>query len=212
MNYPYQEDTGLLYGKMGGVLFFHEYTRYTGEEIYNEYAYDLLMSVLNNLSKDIPVGFAQGFSGIGWGIQYLLSNRLLEADSEEIFEEIDRKIMEVDPLRMVDLSFDHGLAGIVFYITTRLICAGTDLSFRTQHASYLNQLNDGVERLAEEKVLTDIRKKFHTAYHGTHIIPEEIHIPDFFYGEELPVIKEYYLLPLGIKNGLTGVALKLTGL
>ncbi|MCD7933609.1 MAG: hypothetical protein LUH15_20955 [Tannerellaceae bacterium] len=165
--------------KDGGVLFFHEYARYTGEEIYNEYAYDLLMSVLNNLSKDIPIGFAQGFSGIGWGIQYLSSNRLLEADSEEIFEEIDRKIMEVDPLRMVDLSFDHGLAGIVFYITTRLICAGTDLSFRTQHASYLNQLNDGVERLAEEKVLTDIRKKFHTAYHGTYIIPEEIHIPDF---------------------------------
>ena len=120
LNASFISDLGLFHGKMGCVLFFAQYARYTHDEYYEEFANELLDEICEDIIKDIPIGLEYGLCGIGWGIEYLVQNGFLEGDTDEILEDFDNRIMEYDVLRMSDLSFRQGLAGIAFYVIARL--------------------------------------------------------------------------------------------
>ncbi len=117
---PFISDIGLLYGKMGIALLFYEYARYTSCDIYNDMGEELLDDVLNQIHKGMSIRFDIGLSGIGWGIKYLLQNRFIEGDENEICEEIDHEIMRTDLLRIDDFSLESGLEGLFYYISARL--------------------------------------------------------------------------------------------
>ncbi len=74
---------------------------------------------MSHLSSNVGIGFADGLCGIGWGICYLLENHYLEGEADEILQEIDAKVLEYEPLRMIDLSVETGLAGIAVYLAKR---------------------------------------------------------------------------------------------
>lgn len=48
----------------------------------------------------MPVDFCSGLSGVGWGVEYLIQNKFVDADSDELLEDIDAKIMEWDVRRI----------------------------------------------------------------------------------------------------------------
>lgn len=114
------DDVGLYYGKMGIVLFFAHYARYTGCSVYEDFADELLGEVIENISDELPINMRTGLCGIGWGIEYLIQNHFMEGNSDEILSELDEKIMERDLRRIKDLSFDTGLEGISCYVRMRL--------------------------------------------------------------------------------------------
>ena len=120
MNASFLTDLGLYHGKMGIVLFFAHYGRYTGEILYDDFAGELLDEIYSEIHTDMPINFESGLCGIGWGIEYLLENGFMEGDSNEILSEIDAKIMERDLRRIKDLSFRTGLEGISCYIQKRI--------------------------------------------------------------------------------------------
>ena len=120
MNASFLTDLGLYHGKMGIVLFFAHYGRYTGETLYDDFAGELLDEIQNEIHIDMPINFESGLCGIGWGIEYLLENGFMEGDSDEILSDIDIKIMEWDLRRIKDLSFRTGLEGISCYIQKRI--------------------------------------------------------------------------------------------
>ena len=66
LNASFISDLGLFHGKMGCVLFFAEYTRYTHDEHYEEFANELLDEICEDITKDIPIGLENGLCGIGW--------------------------------------------------------------------------------------------------------------------------------------------------
>lgn len=113
-------DIGLLRGKMGLVIFFMHYHQSTHNEVYEDVATELMDGIIKEIHKELPVTFESGLSGIGWGIDYLIHQGFAEGNSEEVCEEIDRRIMEVDPRRMSDLSFETGLGGILCYVLGHL--------------------------------------------------------------------------------------------
>lgn len=112
----FRRDLGVLNGKMGIVLFFFHYARYTGRVLYEDFAGEMLEEVIQELHSDLPIRFSDGLCGIGWGVEYLIQNAFIEGDSDEILEDLDQKIMEWDPRRATDLSFESGLEG------SRLLC------------------------------------------------------------------------------------------
>lgn len=116
MNASFQDDLGIYKGKMGAVLFFAHYSRYTGESRYAEYASDLLDEIYTDLNERTPVDFAYGLCGIAWGIEHLVQQDFTQGDTGEILEDLNAKIMERNPLRIQDLSFEKGLEGIAYYI------------------------------------------------------------------------------------------------
>lgn len=136
------DDVGLFHGKTGVVLFFAHYARYTGIEMYDDFAEKLLEDIANNISKALPINMEFGLCGIGWGINYLIQNGFMKGDPNEILADIDEKIMERDLRRVKDLSLETGLMGIYYYIQSRIefsVCNGKDVPF--DH-SYLSEWRD----------------------------------------------------------------------
>ena len=56
-------DVGLFYGKMGIVIFFEHYFRYTGEVIYDDFAGDLLDDICDKIPKTLPINMENGLCG-----------------------------------------------------------------------------------------------------------------------------------------------------
>ena len=113
-------DVGLMNGKMGVVLFFFHYSRHTGNVLYEDFAGELLDEVVEGLHADLPIRFSDGLCGIGWGIEYLIQNRFIEGDSDDVLKELDYKIVERDLRKIKDFSFDTGALGIACYVFSRL--------------------------------------------------------------------------------------------
>ena len=111
---------GLLDGKMGIVIFFFLCARYSHNNWYEEFAGELLDDVCGNLQTSLPVTFADGLCGIGWGVEFLKKQGFIEGDTDEILSNIDRQIMERDVRRISDMTFETGLEGIAIYIRSRI--------------------------------------------------------------------------------------------
>ena len=97
INIQYMDSYGLLNGKMGTALFFYEYSRYTNNEIYNNFADcildDVLEAIADNKVAD-STNLSDGLGGIGWGMQYLINHNFIDGDSDEILEDFDKKAQE----------------------------------------------------------------------------------------------------------------------
>lgn len=120
LNASYIPNLGLIHGRMGIVLFFYHLARYSKNNIYEEFANELIDSICRKISMDTPLNFENGLCGIAWGFEYLLQNGFIEGNSDEILAEIDNEIMKLDLSEVIDLSFKTGLGGLYFYILYRL--------------------------------------------------------------------------------------------
>ena len=91
-------NAGLLHGKMGIAVFFSHYASFTREEKYNQLVDELIEEVNNQLlltySLDIDeeifaYNYENGLSGIGIGIEYLVRLGFMEADLDDVLDDID---------------------------------------------------------------------------------------------------------------------------
>lgn len=89
------KNPGLYNGKLGMIILFYEYSRYSGDILYEQFADEMVDSVLE-LPDSLSLRFADGLTGIGWGITYLLREKFIEGDVEEVLSEVDRKLEKTD--------------------------------------------------------------------------------------------------------------------
>ncbi|GHT19372.1 hypothetical protein AGMMS4957_03820 [Bacteroidia bacterium] len=115
----FTNNIGLLNGKTGIVLFFYHYSRYTGKKIYDAFAGELIDEIYKEIHLDTPCNFKDGLCGIAWGIEYLIRHQFVEANPDEVLEDLDKQIIERDVRRMTDYSLDTGLKGIACYVIER---------------------------------------------------------------------------------------------
>jgi hypothetical protein len=112
INASFIENPGLLNGKMGIAIFFYHYAKYPGKKIYEEYACALIDEIYEEIDLKTPVDFANGLIGIGWGINYLIQNGYVEADTDEIMEDINKTVFQ-----KILLDFDQSeLHGNLLYL------------------------------------------------------------------------------------------------
>jgi len=104
---------GLYQGKAGIVLCLFEMAKYMDNEKIEDFAFELLLESLTLTSKSKNIGFENGLSGIGFVLLYLIENRLIEANFEEIFAEqlsiIQSQLKEKDTFSEDDLLFVYFL-------------------------------------------------------------------------------------------------------
>lgn len=177
------KDIGLFYGKMGVAIFFFCYGQYKNNSVYTDMGGDLLDDIWEKLDSDISLSFDSGLSGIGWGIEYLLQNCLVEGEANDICEAIDRKIVSIHPGRLDDWSLDTGLEGIRHYVSIRLSGA-----HQRKEACPFSQ-----EYLNDWKRLPPLDKFSYSPY-----------LRDFIGKKEI-LEKEILIAPLGIRTGIAGV-------
>ena len=111
---------GLVHGKMGIAVFFFHYAQYAGNDLFVDYALDLIREMQEQIHANSPADYEKGIAGIGVGIDYLIQNKFLDAD-EDIFEDFDNRMYRAvmyDPWQ--DFSLYDGLMGYGRYWISRL--------------------------------------------------------------------------------------------
>lgn len=111
---------GLFDGEMGIVLVLSEYERRRKERPVRTAVNFLLDNVLTNLHKNMPLDFANGLTGIGWGVEYLIQKGFQKGVGVEICAAIDAKLLEVNLKRVHDFSLETGIKGWLHYIVAHV--------------------------------------------------------------------------------------------
>lgn len=92
INGGFLSSPGLYTGDMGPVLFFARYARYTQNDLYLDYCYELMEKLSNKIDRKTPIDYKQGLTGIGSAIEYLVQNGFFDDDTDEILEDFDKRI------------------------------------------------------------------------------------------------------------------------
>lgn len=203
-------DFGLFNGKTGVAILYAHLHQQTHNSLYDDCMSELLDDVLERTYVGLGVDFASGFSGIGWGIEYLIQNGFVEGNSAKICEELDRKIMEKDPRRITDISLEVGLEGLLHYLLAHLsgtIRDGKSLPFDEM---YLRDLNTMVESMHKDRLSSSLNlliDKYMSWYNDRLTLDYQMNITSFINQIEIDEkrLSEY---PLGVRNGLSGILLK----
>ncbi len=206
-------DIGLFYGRMGHLLFLYHYAKYAGDVVSEELAGYLLDDLCKNLNTSLPVNMESGYCGIAWGIAYLMRHGFVEGDPDEVLEDLDKKIMERDPKRISDWTFDRGLAGILFYVSTRLMFAEENNRKSYFDPEYLTGLADKVREVLSLPDFTkqddaDILLEYSAYILRNQLVLHPIGLSDFIC-VRIPAEEELERMPSGLLNGSAGMGLNM---
>lgn len=207
------KDVSLYNGKMGLIIFFAHYFRYTGQQIFDTTCDELL----DELNKDIYTmscvdGFGYGLSGIGWGIEYLIQSGFTDDDSLKICKEIDKKIMKIDPRRMTDFTLDSGMEGILHYVLAHIKGVMVKHSVIPFDKIFLLDLYEKISNILQDtdssSSIRILCEKYLTFYENKTSLPDyEFKLSLFLDGNVL-VEDDLSKSTFGLKNGLAGFLLK----
>jgi len=116
------ETSGLFHGKTGIAIYFFHYARHTGNDLFVDYAMDLIEDVQNQInSVKYHVRYDTGLAGIGCGFEYILQNGFLEADNSDIFEDFDDRMFRATMYEPYpNFSLESGLTGWGRYFIYRI--------------------------------------------------------------------------------------------
>lgn len=176
---------GLYHGKIGIVLGFLFYSRYSDTPIYAEYAYELLDEVCSELPGVESFDFENGLSGIGWAISFMLKENFVSGEPDEILKELDEKVMGYNMTRIKDTCIRTGLSGVLAYADMRY-----ELADKTHAARPFNP--DFCSELCLQKEYYNIQK------------PDE----QFIFSDLFSNMKVHDILlsrQLGLNNGLASI-------
>lgn len=140
---PYIQDIGLFHGKMGVVVSLYAYANKYQDQLLEDFAWDLLQQIYENVHTDMPIGMEYGLAGIGYGTALLSKLGLVECDLNAVLVDVDAKIMERDPRRMSDFSMRSGAGGVLLYLSLRQETGGTLLTFDSQYIMELKSAAAG---------------------------------------------------------------------
>lgn len=98
INIQHQENSGLLNGKTGTILFLYNYARYTNNEMYSELAGELIDQISEILNKHADKSFFNGLAGIAYGVDYIVKKKFVKIDENDgdILEDIDSELSQMN--------------------------------------------------------------------------------------------------------------------
>lgn len=207
-------NTGLLNGKTGITLFFYHYARYTNNKIYEKFAGELLDEIYREIHDHYSADFKNGLCGIGWGMEYLIQGNFVEADADEVLEELDRQIIERDVRRIHDASMETGLQGIASYMISRLVKGGIS-SKKYIKADYIKDLiyaleTNGNNNFTDNQLMITQLKNILTQKVSLEFPNTLSNIINKIHYNQKTLFTT--IKPLGIaNNGYAGIGLKLMG-
>lgn len=110
----------LFDGKMESIIFCYEYANQFSKPLYKEFANELIDDLFLHIDLEEDISFSKGLFGIAWGILYLFHQGYVAGEMDDILVDFDNVIMQKDPRRYPNDSFDLGFEGVLYYINTRL--------------------------------------------------------------------------------------------
>lgn len=204
--------TGLYNGKMGTVIFFTHFARYTNNPLYDDFASMLLDEVYEDVYTQLPVNFAEGICGIGWAIEYLVQQQFMEGDTDEVLKGIDQQVMLSDPRRITDMNFTTGLDGLICYVLSRLLSPRKNSSYKPFDLLYLSDISNRVHNIPPQSRSRWI-ESFINYMQGEKIIYSfQSIINEIITPAAINETQDASEWPVGLEKGCCGMGLKLIGI
>lgn len=212
LNGGFTDNLGLYHGKMGIAIFFCHYARYINDISYNDFAGILIEQIYEEIHDKMYFDMEDGLCGIGWGIEYLIQNKFMEGNSQDILYEIDVKIMERDPLHLSDKSIRTGSGGILLYSTYRFQNLSGQQTGKNEFFDtlYNKALKKTARQIVKEQTPQDsipIASLYTKSVNNKKIDPALFLLQ--LAGEPETDSEDITRWPLGIEKGCAGVGLKL---
>ncbi len=198
---------GLINGKMGIIIFFFHLSRYTGKKIFEDFAGEMIDEIYKEIHDHYPSDFENGLSGIAWGMEYLIQNQFVEADSNEVLEDLDNMIFEWDIRKVCDLSLETGLEGIARYVISR--CIGKTEEQISIPRDYIIDLIMALEKNPDNDI--KVSNTLKSIVDRTYLDSEDIFLIDLISRikfRQIELFNNTRALGIG-NNGYTGIGLKL---
>lgn len=108
---------GLYGGKLGLIILLYHYAHFNRNDKYKELA-DRLMTSALVIPSDFSYQFSDGLSGVGWGLLHLMKQGFVQID-EDVWVELDRRIMTLDRMQIQKNDAIDELAGLISYVEAR---------------------------------------------------------------------------------------------
>ncbi len=205
----FTENIGLLDGKMGMAIFFYNYGRRVKDKMFEDFGGVLIDEIYDDIHLSTPISFGNGLCGIAWGLMYLMQENFVEAEVDEVFEEIDKQIVRLEFRDSVDYSLKTGCEGIARYIIYR--CKNGIRANSAINPIFLERLHENLSKSTNKKnaglinALDRIMNGKRVEGNCTDLL-KSLSV-DIEY-DESDIFNE--TRPLGIlDNGYTGIGLKL---
>lgn len=80
--------------EIGMAICYYTYASSTNHSGYKELADKTIDVIYKVTTKDMPVCMENGLCGLGCGFQYLINNKFLAGDTDEVLEDIDAKVIK----------------------------------------------------------------------------------------------------------------------
>lgn len=144
---------GLADGKMGITIALFRYSRLSGDRNYEGAACKLLDEIYEQIDYLMPVSFADGLCGIGWGLEYLVQHGYVEGDTDEVLKDIDLCVVGcINASAMLTLSLQYGIVGLGRYLLIRVISTflNGDTSSSALLKEYLIYLIDWLDTMWQQ--------------------------------------------------------------
>ncbi len=121
LNGTLTEQPGLFYGKTGVAVFFFHYAKQTGNQLFKNYAMDLIDEVQKQIVYMTDARYDIGLAGIGVGFEYFFQNGFIEAEDNTFFDDLDAHMYHTAMYEPYpNLNIDGGLTGLGRYFIYRL--------------------------------------------------------------------------------------------
>ena len=206
LNTFYLSDYGLYRGKTGCLLFLAHYAQQHEGDINDEVVSELIDGIFSAVPKIPSLCMQQGICGIGWGVEYILQNQLLEGCSDETLGDLDALILKKEAKTIANSLH---CADVLRYIAVRLTssCAVTSaLPFPPNYLLELCRLIENGTQPVDAAMQSDVAVIKKSVEEGRFSLPP-IHLTDEMIGK-VP-IAQFPVVGLGLHNGLSGLGVKL---
>jgi len=113
-------DYELAHSWMGYIIFLYVYAKHMNDSEMEDNADEQLDGLLSRVNENMPVCLEEGMAGVACGILFLLRNRYIDGDEDEVMRSIDRFILARYSSLPID-DFFEGRDGVDFYLSLRRI-------------------------------------------------------------------------------------------
>lgn len=94
VNYQHINRAGLLRGHLGVAIFLYHYHRLVNVEEYEDIANSIIDYVYKQSSEKMSIDFADGLTGIGWGLKYLHDKDFVDMEVNSLMD-IDKRLRKI---------------------------------------------------------------------------------------------------------------------
>jgi hypothetical protein len=187
-------------------LFFAHFAKLYNDEIADEVVSEIIDSIFASVGNIHELNIPNGVCGVGWGVEYLIQNQLMDGDTDDILADLDRLIFRQDIDAVASSLY---FSDILKYVTVRLTsCCGEskNLPFPRDYLSELYHAAKMQASIADYAVnnysgiIGEILEKGRFRQEPIKLTPEmtwQASIANF------PVVL------LGLHNGISGLGINL---